>query len=132
MRSTHLKFTGEKHRMATRNTLSSNDLRVANFRLPSVYSRWSMPNAEREFIRDGSRRIIGSVTTGYSDTSAVVRGEGNRIEGRTSGRFHTTRDSSGKLVSINSADPGLLIRKKWLSGVVRGNRLNEDDGVGLA
>jgi hypothetical protein len=45
---------------------------------------------KKEFIRDGTRRIIGSVTTGYSDTSAVVRDEGNRIEGRTSGRFHTT------------------------------------------
>ena len=67
---------------------------------------------KKEFIRDGTRRIIGSVTTEYSDTSAVVRDEGNRIAGRTSDRFHTTRDSSGKLVSINSADPGLLIRKK--------------------
>ncbi|HEY4740370.1 MAG TPA: hypothetical protein VIH76_07240 [Candidatus Acidoferrales bacterium] len=67
---------------------------------------------KKEFIRDGTRRIVGSVTTGYCDTSAVVRDEGNRIAGRTSDRFHTTRDSSGKLVSINSADPGLLIRKK--------------------
>jgi len=66
---------------------------------------------KKEFIRDGTRRIIGSVTTGYSDASAVVRDQGNRIAGRTSDRFHTTRDSSGKLVSINSADPGLLIRK---------------------
>jgi hypothetical protein len=67
---------------------------------------------KKGFIRDGTRRIIGSVTTGYSDTSAVVRDEGNGMEGRTSGRFHTTRDSSGQLFSINSADPGLLIRKK--------------------
>jgi hypothetical protein len=67
---------------------------------------------KKEFIRDGTRRIIGSVTTGYSDTSTVTHDEGNRIEGRISGRFHTTRDSSGKLVSINSADPSLLIRKK--------------------
>lgn len=67
---------------------------------------------KKDYIRDGARRIIGSVTTGYSDTSAVVRYEGNRIAGRTSDRFHTTRDGSGKLVSINSADPGLLIRKK--------------------
>jgi hypothetical protein len=67
---------------------------------------------KKEFIRDGTRRIIGSVTTGYSDTSSVVRDGENRVAGRTSDRFHTTRDSSGKLVSINSADPGLLIRKK--------------------
>jgi hypothetical protein len=67
---------------------------------------------KKKFVRDGTRRIIGSVTTGYSDTSTVVRDEGNRIAGRTSDRFHSTRDSSGKLVSINSADPGLLIRKR--------------------
>lgn len=67
---------------------------------------------KKDYIRDGTRRITGSVTTGYSDTSAVVRDEENRIAGRTSDRFHTTRDSNGKLVSTNSADPGLLIRRK--------------------
>jgi hypothetical protein len=67
---------------------------------------------KKDYIRDGTRRIIGSVTTGYSDTSAVVRDEGNRIAGRTSERFHTTRDSNGNLVSINSSDPGVLIRRK--------------------
>jgi hypothetical protein len=67
---------------------------------------------KKDFIRDGTRRIIGSVTTGYSDTSAVVRNEGNRITERTSDRFHTTRDSHGNLLSVNSSDPGLLIRRK--------------------
>jgi hypothetical protein len=67
---------------------------------------------KKDFIRDGTRRIIGSVTSGYSDTSAVVRNEGNRIIGRTSDRFHTTRDSHRNLLTINSSDPGLLIRKK--------------------
>lgn len=67
---------------------------------------------KKYFIRDGSRKIIGSVTTGYSDTSSIVRDERNQITGRTNDRFLTTRDSSGKLVSINSADPGLLIRKR--------------------
>ena len=66
----------------------------------------------KKYVRDGNRRIIGSVTTGFSDTSAVVRDEENRIAGRTSERFHTTRDSQGKLVSINSADPGLVIGRK--------------------
>lgn len=66
----------------------------------------------KDYIRNGASRIIGSVTTGYSDTSAVVRDEGNRITGRTSDRFRTTRDSRGNLVSINSSDPGLLIRRK--------------------
>ena len=68
---------------------------------------------KKDFIRDGSRKIIGSVTTGYSGgTSTVVRDERNNISGRTSERFNTTRDNSGKLISSNSADPGLLIRKK--------------------
>ena len=67
---------------------------------------------KKVFIRDGKRSIIGSVTTGFSDTSSVVRDEGNRITGRTSERFHTTRDGSGNLVSINSPDPGLLLGRR--------------------
>jgi hypothetical protein len=67
---------------------------------------------KKEFIRDGKRRIIGSVTGGYSDTSAVVRDEKNQTIGRTSEKFHTTRDNHGNLVSINSPDPGLLINRK--------------------
>jgi hypothetical protein len=67
---------------------------------------------EKQFIRDGSRRIIGSITTGFDDTTAVVRDESNQIIGRTSERFHTTREKDGGLVSINSPDPGLLIGRK--------------------
>jgi YD repeat-containing protein len=67
---------------------------------------------KKDFIRDGNRKIIGSITTGYSDSSSVVRDDQNRITGRTNERFNTTRDSSGNLISTNSADPGLLIRKK--------------------
>ena len=67
---------------------------------------------KKDYVRDGKRSIIGSVTSGYSDTSAVVRDEKNQITGRTSERFHTTRDGHGNLVSINSADPGLLIGRK--------------------
>jgi YD repeat-containing protein len=66
---------------------------------------------KKTFVRDGNRRIIGSVTTGYSDTSSVVRDEQNEIAGRTNERFNTTRDAHGNLVSINSADPGLLIER---------------------
>jgi YD repeat-containing protein len=66
----------------------------------------------KKYVRDGNRRIIGSVTTGFSDTSAVVRDEDNQITGRTNQRFGTTRDSHGKLISTNSADPGLLIGHK--------------------
>jgi len=67
---------------------------------------------KKDFIRDGKRRIIGSVTTGYSDTSKTVRDDQNHIAGRTSERFNTVRDAHGTLMSINSSDPGLLIRKK--------------------
>ncbi|MGA9978500.1 MAG: hypothetical protein WBQ08_07695 [Candidatus Sulfotelmatobacter sp.] len=64
---------------------------------------------QKEFIRDGKRQIIGSVTSDFSDTSAVVRDEDNKLTGRTSERYDTTRDAHGNLVSINSADPGFLI-----------------------
>jgi len=66
----------------------------------------------KTYIRDGSRRIIGSVTTGFDDTTAVVLDECNQITGRTNERFDTTRDAHGNLVSINSSDPGLLIGRK--------------------
>jgi len=66
----------------------------------------------KTFIRDGSRKIIGSVTTGFDDTTSVVRDEDNQVTGRTNDRFNTTRDAHGKLVSINSSDPGLLIGRK--------------------
>jgi YD repeat-containing protein len=67
---------------------------------------------KREFVRDGQKRIIGSVTTGYVGSfESIVRDEQNNITGSTSERFNTTRDEHGKLVSINSADPGLLIGK---------------------
>jgi hypothetical protein len=66
----------------------------------------------KEYVRDGNRRIIGSVTTGFDDTTAVVRDEENQITGRTNERFDTTRDAHGKLVSTNSSDPGLLIGRK--------------------
>ena len=67
---------------------------------------------KKDFVRDGNRKIIASVTTGFSDKTSTVRDEQNRLTGRTNQRFNTTRDGQGKLVSINSADPGLLIRKK--------------------
>jgi YD repeat-containing protein len=64
---------------------------------------------KKDFIRDGNRKIIGSVTTGYSDTSRIVCDERNQVTGRTNDRFRTTRDARGNLVSVNSPDPGLLI-----------------------
>jgi hypothetical protein len=69
---------------------------------------------KKDYVRDGNRKIIGSVTTGYSGgTSGVVRDEHNEISGRTSSDlFHTTRDGRGNLVSTNTTDPGLLIKRK--------------------
>jgi len=68
---------------------------------------------KKEFIRDGRRRIIGSITTGYEGSfEMLVRNEHEHIVGRTSERFGTTRDEHGKLVSINTADPGLLIGRR--------------------
>jgi hypothetical protein len=67
----------------------------------------------KEYVRDGRRRIIGSVTAGYVGSfETIVRDEQNHITGRTSERFNTTRDEPGRLVSINTADPGLLIGQK--------------------
>jgi YD repeat-containing protein len=67
---------------------------------------------KKEFVRDGSRRIIGSVTTGYVGSfDTLVRDADEHIIGRTSESFGTTRDEHGKLVSINTADAGLLIGK---------------------
>jgi hypothetical protein len=67
----------------------------------------------KEYVRDGNRKIVGSVTSGYSGgTSDVVRDDRSRITGRTSDRFETTRDSNGRLVSINTSDPSLLINRK--------------------
>ena len=67
---------------------------------------------KKEYVRDGNRQIIGSVTSGFSDESSVVRDEHEQILGRTSDRFHTTRDANGGLVSSNTSDPGLLIKTR--------------------
>ena len=67
---------------------------------------------KKQYVRYGSRRIIGSTTSGYSDESAVVRDEDNGIIGRTSERYDTTRDEHGNLVSINSPDLGLLLGRR--------------------
>jgi hypothetical protein len=67
----------------------------------------------KRYVRDGNRRIIGSITSGYSGgTSDVVRDDNNELAGRTSDLFHTTRDAHGTLVSTNTSDPGFLINRK--------------------
>jgi hypothetical protein len=68
---------------------------------------------EKRYIRDGQNRIVGSTTTGYTGSfETIVRDENEQIVGSTSERFGTTRDEHGGLVSINSADAGLLINGK--------------------
>ena len=65
---------------------------------------------KKEYVRDGNRKIVASITSGYSCGSTdVVRDASNQITGRTSARFETTRDAHGNLVSINSSNPGLLM-----------------------
>jgi hypothetical protein len=64
----------------------------------------------KEVVRDGQRKVIGFVDDSGNET--VVRDSANRVTGRTSDRFGTTRDEHGRLVSSNNADPGLLIKKE--------------------
>ena len=64
---------------------------------------------KKTYIRDGKNKLIGSVTSGFADNSSVVRDAEGGLKGRTSDRFHTTRDAHGNLVSIDTSDPGLLI-----------------------
>ena len=67
----------------------------------------------KTYVRDGNRHIIGSVTTGFTGAfDTIVRDESGHYLGRTSEHFDTTRDEHGNLVSINTADPGLLIKRK--------------------
>jgi YD repeat-containing protein len=63
---------------------------------------------EKKFIRDGRNRLVGSVTSGYSDSTEIVRDEKGKLLGKTNRRFSTTRDAHGRLVSINTPDAGLL------------------------
>jgi hypothetical protein len=68
---------------------------------------------KKEYVRDGKNRIVGSITSGLAGAyDTIVKDEHERITGRTSEKFHTTRDEHGALVSTNSADPGLLINRK--------------------
>lgn len=60
----------------------------------------------KTYVRDGNRRIIGSVATGFSGAfDTIMRDESGHYSGRTSEHFGTTRDERGNLVSINTADP---------------------------
>jgi len=64
----------------------------------------------KTYVRDSNRKIMGSVTTGFTGAfDTIVRDESGHTLGWSSEQFQTTRDEHGHLVSINTADPGLLI-----------------------
>lgn len=63
---------------------------------------------EKKYIRNGRNQVIGSVTSGYSDTTEIVRDAQGKLLGKTNRRFSNTRDAQGRLVSINTPDAGLL------------------------
>jgi YD repeat-containing protein len=68
---------------------------------------------KKTYVRDGGNQLIGSVTTGFRGSfEALVRDERGNIMGRTSERFGTTRDGQGNLISVNTADPGLLTKRE--------------------
>jgi hypothetical protein len=67
---------------------------------------------KKKYVRDGEGRISGSVTSGFQGPfETLVRDEHERITGWTSEKFHTTRDQHGRLVSRNTADAGLLLKR---------------------
>jgi YD repeat-containing protein len=63
---------------------------------------------KKNVIRAGRNRVVGSVTTGFAGGSSLVRDAEGRLLGKTSEKFHSTRDAQGKLVSTNTPDAGLL------------------------
>jgi hypothetical protein len=68
---------------------------------------------KKTYVRDGKNRVIGSVTTGFEGSfETLVRDEHDHILGTTSEQFRTTRDAHGNLVSLGTADPGLLLSRK--------------------
>ncbi len=63
---------------------------------------------EKKYIRNGRNQLIGSVTSGYSDTTEIARDANGKLLGKTNRRFSNTRDAHGRLVSIDTPDTGLL------------------------
>jgi hypothetical protein len=66
----------------------------------------------KTYVRDGNRRIIASVTSGFFDETEIVRDGENQVIGKVNHRFENTRDARGNLVSVDTADPGLLIGRR--------------------
>ncbi len=66
---------------------------------------------EKKYIRNGRNELVGSVTSGYSDSTEIVRDEKGKLLGKTNLRFSNTRDACGRSVSIDTSDAGLLFRR---------------------
>jgi len=63
---------------------------------------------EKKYIRNGRNQLVGSVTSGYSDTTEFARDAQGKLLGKTNSRMSNTRDAHNGLVSIDTADAGLL------------------------
>ena len=64
---------------------------------------------KKEYVRNGKNQVVGSITSGFTGSfEKLARDNHGNVLGRTSEKFGTTRDGHGNLVSINTADPGLL------------------------
>jgi hypothetical protein len=62
-------------------------------------------------VRDGENQIIGTTTSGFANGDTVARDRSGKILGHSNSKFGNTRDTSGRLVSSNADDVGLLFRK---------------------
>lgn len=77
-----------------------------------MYKEVRLP-LDTRYIRDFHRQTVGRETSGFdAGHGAVIRDNRGHLLGRTSTRFNETRDSSGRIVSSNNADAGLLVRRK--------------------
>ena len=63
---------------------------------------------EKKYIRNGRNQLVGSVTSGYSDSTEVARDEKGHLLGKSNRKFSTTRDVRNRLLSIDTANAGLL------------------------
>jgi hypothetical protein len=61
-------------------------------------------------VRDGQNRIVGTTTTN-SNGDTVARDRSGSILGRSSQTFYNTRGPNDRLVSNNTADARVLLRK---------------------
>ncbi len=87
-----------------RHTYATNHL-CAGFSLPDVSRLLGHQDVHTTQV------YLHSTTTTNSNGDSVARDRSGTILGRSSQTFNNTRDGSGRLASINSADARLLFRK---------------------